>query len=253
LKSRVRSFSLADKLDVIIDSFIIRYTMIPKIIHQTYKVTSPLPEVYATCQSTILELHPDFEYKFWTDEDMFDEIKTNFPLYYEAFMALPRMIMRIDMFRYFLMYQYGGLYVDLDYMMFKPFDMLESDAKIVLPSNREECKNPTKYTCIGNSIFASEPNHPFWKMVIDTLFTNKREKYRTNQDVVNGTGPVFLYEMTKLWLEENPQRSSEIYVPPRYMFHPPTNTKPSMIKKLQHEKTNYGMHFCTGMWANNKL
>ena len=227
--------------------------MIPKIIHQTYKHMSPLPEVYATCQSTILELHPDFEYKFWTDEDMFDEIKTNFPLYYEAFMALPRMIMRIDMFRYFLMYQYGGLYVDLDYMMFKPFDMLESDAKIVLPSNREECRNSTKYTCTGNSIFASEPNHPFWKMVIDTLFTNKREKFRTNQDVVNGTGPVFLYEMTKLWLKENPHRSSEIYVPPRYMFHPPTNTKPNMIKKLQHEKTNYGMHFCTGVWANNKL
>ena len=90
--------------------------MIPKIIHQTYKSTE-LPPVYKQCQETVLKLHPDFEYRFYTDEDMDRVVREEAPEYYEAFSALPRMIMKIDMFRYFLMYLYGGLYVDMDYMM----------------------------------------------------------------------------------------------------------------------------------------
>jgi mannosyltransferase OCH1-like enzyme len=51
-------------------------------------------------------------------------MKKNFPEYYDKFNELPRMIMKIDMFRYFLMYKYGGLYTDMDYLMFKSFDLL---------------------------------------------------------------------------------------------------------------------------------
>ena len=43
--------------------------------------------------------------------------------------------MKIDMFRYFLMYKYGGLYTDMDYMMFRPFDLLNK--MVVIPTNRD--------------------------------------------------------------------------------------------------------------------
>jgi len=238
--------------------------MIPKIIHQTFKVKHPLPELYRYCQSKLLSLHPDFEYKFWTDEDMFNEINTYFPSYYEEFMALPRMIMRIDMFRYFLMYKYGGMYVDMDYIMFKPFDMLDTDAKIILPAARDPTfENAVRLGMtyyIGNCIFASEPNHPFWKMTIDTLFTEKREKFQLTNDVsdeiehvVGACGPAFLYRIMKKWIKENPESYSDIYIPPRYMFHPPTNRDRAFIEKLQREKKNYGMHLSTGTWCHNKL
>jgi hypothetical protein len=42
---------------------------IPKIIHQTYKNYN-LPETYKMCQTEIKRLHPDFEYRFYTDNDM---------------------------------------------------------------------------------------------------------------------------------------------------------------------------------------
>ena len=62
-------------------------------------------------QTEIKRLHPDFEYRFYTDHDMDRLMKTEFPEYYEKFNELPRMIMKIDMFRYFLMYKYGGLWL----------------------------------------------------------------------------------------------------------------------------------------------
>ena len=80
---------------------------IPQIIHHTYK-NHELPDIYKICQIEIKKLNPDFEYRFYTDDDIDNIMKNNFPEYYNKFNELPRMIMKIDMFRYFLMDKYGG-------------------------------------------------------------------------------------------------------------------------------------------------
>ena len=221
---------------------------IPKIIHHTYK-NHNLPEIYKTCQSEIKRLNPDFEYRFYTDDDMDKLMKTDFPGYYDKFNELPRMIMKIDMFRYFLMYKYGGLYTDMDYLMFKPFDMLNE--KVVIPCNREdETGNPI---CLGNCIFASEPNHPYWKSLMDTLFIFDRKKidYNTDKNIdgyVLGTGPTFVFAMWKKYSKLN----NDICISKRSLFHPPTKNNKQHIEELK-KSGCYGMHICTGLWRDNKL
>ena len=221
---------------------------IPKIIHQTYKNYN-LPETYKICQREIKRLHPDFEYRFYTDEDMDRLMKTEFPEYYEKFNELSRMIMKIDMFRYFLMYKYGGLYTDMDYLMFNPFDMLNEN--VVIPCNREDENG--KPICLGNCIFASQPNHPYWKSLIDTLFTIDRRKldYNTDKNIdgnVLGTGPMFVFAMWKKYSKIN----DDICVNKRTLFHPPTKNDNQYIEGLK-KNGCYGMHICTGLWRNNML
>jgi mannosyltransferase OCH1-like enzyme len=221
---------------------------IPKIIHQTYK-NYELPPIYKYCQNYIKELHPDFEYKFYTDEDMFNIMKNEFPEYYESFNKLPRMIMKIDMFRYFLMYKYGGLYTDMDYLMIKPFNLLNYD--VVIPCNRENDKKEP--ICLGNCVFASKPNHPFWKLLMDSLFYIEREKlnYINDKNIDEneyGTGPMFVYNTWKKYNEND----NTIFIPKRELFHPITKLNNDYINELK--QTNcYGMHICTGLWRNNKL
>tara|TARA_B110000003_G_scaffold237720_1_gene242975 strand:- start:197 stop:868 length:672 start_codon:yes stop_codon:yes gene_type:complete len=221
---------------------------IPKIIHQTYK-NHNLPETYKMCQTEIKRLHPDFEYRFYTDEDMERLMKTEFPEYYDKFNELPRMIMKIDMFRYFLMYKYGGLYTDMDYLMLNPFDLLNE--KVVIPCNREDEKG--NHICLGNCIFASQPNHPYWKSLMDTLFTIDRTKlhYNTDKNIdgnVLGTGPMFVFAMWKKYSKKN----DDICVSKRNLFHPPTKNNNQYIEGLKKDRC-YGMHICTGLWRNNKL
>lgn len=221
---------------------------IPKIIHHTYK-NHNLPEIYKMCQTEIKRLHPDFEYRFYTDNDMDRIMKDDFAEYYTKFNELPRMIMKIDMFRYFLMYKYGGLYTDMDYLMFKRFDILNE--KVVIPCNREN-KNSTP-TCLGNCIFASEPNHPYWKSLMDTLLTIDRTKIDYNIDKnieghVLGTGPMFVFAMWKRYSKTN----DDICVSKRELFHPPTKNKPQYITALKNNGC-YGMHICTGLWRSNIL
>ncbi len=221
---------------------------IPKIIHQTYK-NHNLPETYKMCQTEIKRLHPDFEYRFYTDEDMDRLMKTEFPEYYDKFNELPRMIMKIDMFRYFLMYKYGGLYTDMDYLMFNTFDLLNET--VVIPCNRED--NNGNPICLGNCIFASQPNHPYWKSLIDTLFTIDRKEldYNTDKNIdgnVLGTGPMFVFDMWKKYLKIN----NDICISKRNLFHPPTKNNNQYIEQLKKDGY-YGMHICTGLWRNNKL
>lgn len=221
---------------------------IPKIIHQTYK-NHNLPETYKTCQTEIKRLHPDFEYRFYTDEDMDRLMKTEFSEYYDKFNELPRMIMKIDMFRYFLMYKYGGLYTDMDYLMFNYFDMLNEN--VVIPCNREDdYGNPI---CLGNCIFASEPNHPYWKSLMDTLFIIDRTKLDYNRDQnidgnILGTGPMFVFDMWKKYSK----KIDDISVSKRSLFHPPTKYDNQYIEELK-KNGCYGMHICSGLWRNNKL
>lgn len=219
--------------------------MIPKIIHQTYK-SIDLPETFKMCQDKVIELHPDFEYRFYTDKDMYEFIEKDFPDYYENFMKLPRKIMQVDMFRYFLMYKYGGLYLDMDYLMFKKYDLL--DYKIVIPSNRV---NEEGYiTCVGNCFFASIPGHDFWKKIIDTINIIDRtiENFKVNNNILyhkDGTGPGFLFEMIKEY-----KKRDEICLPVKKLFHPPaTNTNKEYISSIKNGGA-YGIHLCTGTWLN---
>jgi inositol phosphorylceramide mannosyltransferase catalytic subunit len=229
---------------IIIIINIIKPKKIPKIIHQTYKDHN-LPENYKLCQDEIKKLHPDFEYRFYTDKDMDNYIKKNFPSYYKKFNELPRKIMKIDMFRYFLMYKEGGLYADMDYLMFKPFNLLNYD--VVIPTNRDRDEKGN-ITNLGNCFFASKPNNMFWKTLIDTLFLIDRKNEPTSDDdVINSTGPMFVFKMYSKY-----KYKDKIHVPERMLFHPPTKNNKEYIDNLK--KTDcYGIHLCEGLWIKNKF
>ena len=45
---------------------------IPKIIHQTYRTKNidDFPDLYKKCHDVVKELHPDFEYRLYDDDDI---------------------------------------------------------------------------------------------------------------------------------------------------------------------------------------
>ena len=180
---------------------------------------------------------------------MFTFMQNQFPEYYEKFIKLPRKIMQIDMVRYFLLYKYGGVYIDADYYMFKPFDLL--DYKVVLPISRESASGDIEN--IGNCIFAAEPNHLFFKTLIDSLFTINRNQIEFRKDDIidshmNGTGPKFVHHCYNEF-----DHKEDICTPSKKYFHPKTDTSTDNIQILIKENVAYGMHFCHGNWRNNKL
>lgn len=166
--------------------------MIPKIIHQTWK-TSALPAAFQHWQKSWLEMHPDFEYRLWTNVDIEDFISQQDTAVQDLFYGYQENICRIDLVRYLILQKFGGLFVDIDFECLHPHHQLFKENKIMLgvePESHNEtikARNAGFTKIICNAWMASEPGHPFWDHLLKHLF-----EVRMKKDVLNLTGPFAL-------------------------------------------------------------
>jgi mannosyltransferase OCH1-like enzyme len=212
--------------------------VIPELLHQT----APTAELSAETHRyrvKLRELHPGWTYKLWTDEDNLAFVQTHFPSFYPVFLNLPRNIMRADVIRYLLMYKHGGLYLDTDYEMLKPFDLLEHDIILPWESDGDFGVGRDK---IANAILASTPGHPFWELVIDEL--TDHPPLDEDVDVESSTGPVFLTRMYHRAL----RTGMVLCTPRRALFSPRTPRTRREREAILKEGVAYGIHHCAGTW-----
>ena len=159
----------------------INNNFIPKIIHQTAPADkAKWNEVWYKCQESWFEKFPspEYEYKMWTDEDLDSLIKNDFPWFYDIYSNYDVNIKRIDIARYFILYKYGGIYADMDYMCINNFYDLLPPEKVSISESPH-----TQNEYIQNALMASNKNNNFWLKVID------ESKNRINDSVFNATGP----------------------------------------------------------------
>ena len=97
--------------------------MIPKIIHQTWKDNNIHHQKNGKKHSSHgKQYHPDWKYMYWTDADNLILIKEYYPWFLDTYNSYPYNIQRADAIRPFILYHYGGLYVDMDTFCLTNFD-----------------------------------------------------------------------------------------------------------------------------------
>lgn len=210
---------------------------IPKIIHQTWKDEN-VPEKWVPYQLKVRELHPDWEYRLWTDDDNDAFIKTHYPELFKIYETYPKPVMKADVIRYAIMDQIGGLYLDLDYEMLRPWDLKED---VVLPKSRSTAYGDPDNR-IGNCIIGSVPGHNFWKAVISDLIRHPFQVGEDELDVEKATGP---YLLTRIY---NEGKFDNIHLPERMLFHPPSPRNPKAYNDIVDNGLSYGIHHAHGSW-----
>jgi mannosyltransferase OCH1-like enzyme len=181
--------------------------VIPKIIIQTWKSNS-IPHKYIDLIESIKQKNPDYQYLFFTDNDIEHFLNINYPQYYQTYLNLPIKIQKIDFFRYVAIYHYGGFYMDLDMSCLKSFDDLLKydcifpvDEFISAYASRlpryKDIYDDGQYFLLGQYAFAASPKHPFIKNIIDVIHKNihkyvKHVVYNNDEYVYKTTGPDFI-------------------------------------------------------------
>lgn len=97
--------------------------MIPKVIHYCWFGRGELPELARKCIESWHKYMPDWKYKLW-NEDNFDVNST--PYTKEAYEAKKYAFVS-DYVRLKALCEEGGLYFDVDFEVYKPFDDLMSN------------------------------------------------------------------------------------------------------------------------------
>jgi len=94
--------------------------MIPKIIHYCWLSNDPYPEHIQRCMETWKKYLPDYELMLW-NFDRFDR-KSN--LWVDEAFAAKKYAFASDYIRLYALFNYGGIYLDTDVEVLKPFDDL---------------------------------------------------------------------------------------------------------------------------------
>ena len=156
----------------------------PKLIFQTWKSKVSMPDYYARWSESLKRVNPDFAYVLWDDFDNRHFIETYYSWFLPIYDAYPREIYRADTVRYFFLYQFGGLYVDMDTECLRPVAHLFESGDVWLGRMGTDPDFPHS---IPNAIMASRPLQEFWLVAIHLLVENA--KALGNPAAMAGKGP----------------------------------------------------------------
>jgi hypothetical protein len=171
---------------------------IPRIIHQTWK-TAEIPEGMGDSQSW-RDKNPNWEYRFWSDDDLTAFFQNVRPDLLDLFLSYPKAVQKADLARYCILYEYGGVYADIDTRCNASLDVLFGDKRVVLceepPEHWEHAHVRGMTHLLFNGTMASPAKHPFWKSVIDLCCLMQD---RRHFDVLETTGPLLLTAAADSW------------------------------------------------------
>jgi len=189
--------------------------MIPKIIHQTWK-TNEIPNIWLYGVNKCKQLHKEYKYILWTDELMNDFIKKEYPAYYDMYISYKYMIQRCDAFRYFVLYKYGGIYLDLDIICKHKLDEL-FNYEIVLG------KSPNMNIITNSFIMSSKKNDLMLYCIKNLNKNNNNYKYLGKHlHVMYSTGPMFLNKCVNEYIKKI--NHTHIHILNKYEFYNDCNT-----------------------------
>lgn len=115
---------------------------IPKIIWQTMK-TNRVPPILKDFADSWIENNPEYEYRLCDDDDIIEFIQSDFPEYLEPYLKIKHGASKADLWRYLVIYQYGGVYADSDCRCLVPLrEWVDPDSEYVtqLGINNDVCQ-----------------------------------------------------------------------------------------------------------------
>ncbi|MFZ4115686.1 MAG: glycosyltransferase family 32 protein [Chthoniobacterales bacterium] len=176
-----------------------REPLIPKIIHQIWLGGEP-PE---NCQQLIRKLkklHPHWEHRLWREDQIDFELENR-----ELFDQATNLAQKSDILRYEILNKYGGIYLDLDFLILKPFEeLLGCDFFAGIMYDRE----PN----LGNSIIGSSPKNP---LIQELVHFHHGILGSNAMDIIDSTGP---YHVTRIFLKHILTMDTIVAFPNSYFY-----------------------------------
>lgn len=227
-----------------------------KIIHQIWcNKYNDIPDSFLKLSATWKELHPDWEYRFWTEKDLNSFVHDYYPQYEEIYFKFPFDIQRWDAVRYLILDKLGGLYVDFDYECIQNVEpLLERDCCFAMdPVEHVFIKNHQGYS-FNNSLIYATPHHDFIKTIVKNVFSEEQVEKKGKDDtltVLLTTGLLMLSELYRQY----EQKDSIHLIPATYVsplsyneiqqFHNGTYNEAYINEKIN---VAYAIHYFSGSW-----
>lgn len=207
------------------------FIKIPRIIHQIW-LGSPLPEEYKQYQRAVQLLHPDWIYILWTDQEakLFPFVNK------EIFEKEPNYGSKSDIWRYEILWRFGGVYLDIDQEVLKNLEALHFLYDFYIGIQPLD----TSVAQLGIGIIGSRPGHHLLKRAIELLPAHQHEP-----QIIMRTGPIFFTRIFATYA--GAERSIDVALPATF-FYPRGYTQSGDSPEQWYKPESFAVHHWAGSW-----
>ncbi len=207
---------------------------IPKILHQVW-IGGPLPAFEQQMTDQVRQkLGADWEYIMWTEHDLhrLNDFKNK-----ELFDITPNLGQKSDLLRYAILNEFGGIYMDTDFLLLTDFnDLLDLEFFCGVAYDAE----PTVF----NGLMGSTPGN---NIIKDLLTLDIDLCYSDATDIMNSTGPYFLTRQ----IFKNISTIDNLVVFPNSYFYPLPNFEINQVRGKDHQSYLEPESICCHMWSSS--
>ena len=236
----------------------ISYSMgIPKIIHQIWlQGKDQIPKRFHPLQESWLKNHRNWKYMLWDDSSIKELLLSRFSWFLDTYCGYPHIHQKIDSGRYFILYEYGGFYADLDMKSIKSLDiLLEQYGQASMIASEQpftEFEGRILRLILGtsailtNAIMGTSKHFYVWGTVLPSLIkSSNRFSFLKEMNITYSTGPAFLSLVMDRYLKSD----KRIKLLPHYYFEP----RFSYDRRPGYNENSFVEHFQEATWHSKSL
>ncbi|GAB5366540.1 hypothetical protein AAMO2058_001152200 [Amorphochlora amoebiformis] len=169
---------------------------IPDIIHQSWKSRSTIPDFAMGWLSSWPKFNKESTYVFWDDSENEKLIETRFPMFEMAYKSM-KPVEKADFARYAYLYEFGGVYADMDSECVRDFTPLRKTLSAFIgeePYFHAKLLERRDEQFASNALMGSIKHHPFWLFLLTGIVLED-----SSGDPVTKTGPRRITNVHKLF------------------------------------------------------
>lgn len=202
--------------------------MIPKIIHYCWFGPNEKSEIALKCIESWKRFCPDFEIKEWNEAN--SEVFQN--KFYKDALRKKKYAFVADCVRVQALYQYGGVYLDIDMLLLKSIDDLLA------------LRFFTGYEVVGRpayGLFGGVPEHRFFQAMKGFYANNRFDVF---------SPPVITHKFSDLLRNKNLEDNEQIFEP-EYFYALPYENRDVGHKQFTTDRS-YAVHLWDHSWKSYK-
>lgn len=189
---------------------------IPRHIHQIWISPSEkqsMNENYVNASKSCKTLNSNYNYTLWTNEKLVNFLEKNYPWFLSVYENYRYDMQRIDSMKYFLLFHYGGIYIDLDVkclvkdLIWEIVPKKDVEPDVIFHIGTEGISANTDF-------MISKQNHPFFKFAISRLKSANRWFYLYHLTIILSAGPTFLYGIYRKF----PLKEEFYFIPNEFLW-----------------------------------
>ncbi|MCQ2146346.1 MAG: glycosyl transferase [Bacteroidales bacterium] len=190
--------------------------MIPKIIHYCWFGRGEMPALALECITSWHDHMSDWEYKLWNEDNFSID---DAPSYVREAYHAKKYAFVSDYVRLWALLNYGGLYLDVDFKVYRSFDPLMSEHSAFAGYEG------SKHLPVMMGVIASEPNHALLKSMLDTYVDRHFVFDDQALDMTPNTTYFYNYMVSRGFVSDGKEKDFlEMHLFPVYYFCPVLTT-----------------------------